>query len=127
MPTKVPREKEKKVQAAVRVRLRRLGIVLFRRNVMLARTKDGRKYRVEAPGRADLYGWHLKTGKHYEIEIKPDGGKPTPTQIAWLKECCRLGAVGIWGDNANDIERTAEAIVNGAKVVWGDKDFWLEV
>ena len=30
-------------------------------------------------------------------------------------------------DNANDIERTAEAIVNGAKVVWGDKDFWLEV
>jgi hypothetical protein len=127
MPTRVPRERETKLVRSVRVRLRRLGIVLYRRNVMLARTADGRKFRVEAPGRSDLYGWHIKTAKHFEIEIKADGGKPTPKQIEWLKECARLGAIAYWGDNINDIERVAEAVLAGGRVVWTDKDFHVEI
>lgn len=124
---KPPREREKKVQASTRVRLRRLGIVLFRRNVALVRTGDGRKFSVEAPGRSDLYGWEIKTGRHWEVETKANGGKPTPKQIEWLKECSRLGCVAYWGDNANDIERVAEAILTGGWIVWGEKDFWVEI
>lgn len=123
MNTRLPREREKKVQAAIRVRLRRLGIVLYRRNVMLARTPDGRKFRVEAAGRSDLYGWHMKTARHFEIEVKAAGEKPTPKQLEWLKECTRLGAVAYWVDNANFAERVAEAIVcqNGF-IVWHDNE-----
>lgn len=126
--TKLPRERERKIQSAIRVRLRRLGIVLYRRNVALVRTGDGRTFSVEAPGRSDLYGWHIKTGRHWEIETKADGKKPTEKQLEWLKECTRLGAVAYWSDNANDAERIAEAILRGGRVVWGNgNDFWIEM
>jgi hypothetical protein len=127
MNTKLPREKESKVQRAIIVRLRRLGIVLYRRNVMLARTPDGRKFRVEAAGRSDLYGWHMKTARHFEIEVKAPGNKPTPKQLAWLKECHANGAVAYWGDGVNDVERVAEAILQGGRIVWGDDDFWIQM
>ncbi len=127
MNTKPPRERESKVQRAIIVRLRRLGIVLFRRNVMLAKTPDGRRYRVEAAGRSDLYGWHMRTARHFEIEVKAANEKPTPKQLEWLKECHRLGAVAYWSDSANDAERVAEAIVQGGRIVWGEKDFWVEM
>ena len=126
MNTKLPRESERKIQRSVVIRLRRLGIVLFRRNVMLARTEDGRKFSIEAAGRSDLYGWEIKTGRHWELETKAEGGKPTPKQIEWLKECTRLGAVAYWSDSANDIERVADAVLHGARIVWGEKEFWVD-
>lgn len=111
------------------VRLRhRFGIVLYRRNVMLASTPDGRKFRVEVAGRSDLYGWHTKTARHFEIEVKAAGEKPTPKQLEWLKECHANGAVSFWTDSANDAERVAEAILQGGRVVWGEKeDFHIEI
>jgi hypothetical protein len=125
---KPPREAERSVQKNIVVRLRRLGIVLYRRNVMLARTPDGRKYRVEAPGRSDLYGWELKTARHWEIEVKAAGEKPTAKQLVWLKECHRLGAVSFWADSVNDAERVADAIIRGGKIVWHeDHEYHVEM
>jgi hypothetical protein len=128
MNTRLPKERESKVQRSIIVRLRRLGIVLFRRNVMLARTPDGRKFRVEAAGRSDLYGWHMKTARHFEIEVKAANEKPTPKQLAWLKECHANGAVAYWSDSVNDAEKIAEAVLGGGKIIWhDDEDFHIEM
>jgi hypothetical protein len=129
--TKLPRERERKVQASIRVRLWRLhGIRLYRRNVALVRTGDGRKFSVEAPGRSDLYGMFPASHgcRHVEIETKATGEKPTAKQVAWLKEMTRLGAVALWGDNCNDVERCIKAILAGGKVVWHEnEDFHIEM
>jgi hypothetical protein len=127
MGTRLPREKEKKVQSAIRVRLwHRFGIKLYRRNVALVRvpnpkTGKDRKFTTEAPGRSDLYGWETRgvnRGRHWEIEVKRPDEEPTPKQLEWLKECHSLGAIAYWSDSANDAERVAEAILQGGKVVW---------
>ncbi len=124
---KIPRERERKIQASIRIRLGRYGINLYRRNVVLVRTGDGRRFSVEAPGRADLYGWHIKTGTHWEIETKAEGKKLTPLQLGWLKDCSRLGAVAFWTDSANDAERVAEAVLQGGRIVWTENDFYVEM
>lgn len=119
-----PREKESKVQRSVVVRLRRLGIKLIRRNVGARgwTDKQGRARVVMygAKGQADLYGWEIATGRHWEIETKAKGEKPTEHQLAWLAECTRLGVVAFWGDNVNTIERVAEAVLAGGRIVWRD-------
>lgn len=117
----LPREKESKVQSSIRVRLRRLGIVIHRRNTGAMRD-GGRFVRFASPGQADLYGWITSTGQHIEIEVKRPGNRPTPRQLEWLKECTRLGAVAYWADNANTAERVAEAVLAGGEIVWGDGD-----
>jgi len=123
MATRLPRERESKVMRSIVVRLRRLGIVLYRRNTGAMR--DGERFvRFASPGQADLYGWilppHSRAGTHVEIEVKARGNKPTPKQLAWLLECHRLGAVAMWGDDCNVIERVAEAVLRGGKIVWCD-------
>ena len=120
---KPPRERESKVQRSIVVRLRRLGIVLHRRNVAFHKAIYNGKTRVIRSGKAgqsDLYGWVIKTGRHVEIEVKRDGEKPTPKQLEWLLECHRLGAIAFWADNANIAERVAEAILAGGRIAWKD-------
>lgn len=128
MSTNLPKERERKIQASIRIRLGYLGINLYRRNVALVRTGDGRRFSVEAPGRADLYGWEIKTGRHWEIETKRPGNKPTPLQLGWLKEATRLGAVAFWADNCNDTETVARAILAGGRIVWEeDENYWVQM
>jgi hypothetical protein len=126
MPTRVPRERESKVLRSIRIRLRhRFGIRLWRRNTGAMR--EGERFiRFASPGQADLWGFD-RTARHWELEVKAPGKKPTPLQIAWLKEVTRLGAVGVWTDSANDAERIAEAVLAGGRVVWTDKDFHVEM
>lgn len=126
MATKLPPERESKIQSSIRVRLRRLGIVLFRRNVgARGWTDSAGKARVTkygSKGQSDLYGWHVKTGRHWEIEVKAKDKRPTPKQLEWLKECHRLGAVAYWADSANIAERVAMAILDGCRIVWHEND-----
>lgn len=121
---KAPRERESKVQKSTIVRLRRLGIILYRRNAGAFAMDDGihkrRFIRSGAKGMADLYGWVIKTGQHVEVEIKAKGNRPTELQLAWLKECGRLGAIAFWGDDVNLIERVAVAILSGGTLEWHD-------
>lgn len=121
MATKLPRERESKVQSSIRVRLRRLGVVLHRRNTGAMR-EGGRFIRFASPGQADLYGWDIRSGRHWEIEVKRPGNRPTPRQLEWLKECTRLGAVAYWADSVNIAERVAMAILDGCRIVWYEND-----
>lgn len=131
MNTRPPRERESKVQRSVVVRLRRLGIVLHRRNVATWTATHNGKDRVVAcgkKGQADLYGWDLRTARHWEVETKARGKKPTEHQLEWLKSCSAQGCVAYWGDSANIIERVAEAILAGGRVAWhADENFDVEM
>ncbi len=124
MRTKRPPELESKIVKSTIVRLRRLGIVLYRRNAGAFAMEDGvhkrRWIRAGAPGQSDLYGWVIKTGRHVEIEVKRPPNEPTELQLAWLKESHRLGAIAFWGDDVNVIERVAEAVLAGGKIKWLD-------
>lgn len=127
MATKLPRERESKVQRSIMVRLKRLGIVLHRRNVGGLRDHAGQYVAFGSPGQSDLWGWQLDTGRHWEIEVKRPGNKPTPKQLRWLKDCTARNVVAFWGDNCNTVERVAEAILAGGRVVWHeDENFDVE-
>lgn len=115
-----PRERESKVQRSVIVRLRRLGVVLFRRNVGAMTDPRGNFVRFAAPGQSDLYGLLPAShgGTHVEIEIKSRGNKPTEHQLRWLKEMTARGAVAFWVDNPDSAERIMEAILRGGQIEW---------
>jgi hypothetical protein len=114
-----PRERESKIQRSIVVRLSRLGIRLFRRNVGAMKTDAGGFVRFAAPGQSDLWGID-RAGRHWEIECKRSGNKPTPAQLAWLKEMTDRGAVAYWADSVNIAERVAEAVLQGGRIVWRD-------
>lgn len=123
--SRIPPPRESKIQAAIRVRLRRLGIVLHRRNTgMTQAVHNGRSriIRYGSPGQADLYGWVIRTGQHVEIEVKRPGNRPTPKQLEWLRECTRLGVLAWWADCPNIAERVAEAVLKGGRIVWREGD-----
>ena len=123
MRTKPPRERESKIQRSIVVRLRRLGIILHRRNVAAWQRTDNGRFRFIRCGKAgqsDLYGWDLKTARHWEIETKAKGEKPTPKQLEWLLECHGQGCVAFWSDSADIAERVAEAVLRGGKIAWRD-------
>ena len=126
MNAKLPRERESKVLRSVMVRLRhRFGIRLFRRNIGAIREGD-RFVRFGRAGESDLWGID-SSGAHWEIEVKRPGNRPTSKQLAWLREMHELGCIAIWSDSANDIERIAEAVLAGGKVIWVGDDFHIEM
>lgn len=122
----LPREKESKIQRSMIVRLRRYGLVLYRRNVGSREWADKsgatRLVQYGARGQSDLYGWHIRTGRHFEIEVKRPGNKPTEMQLKWLKDCHRLGAVAFWSDSVAIAEMIVEAILGGGVIVWHDDE-----
>lgn len=119
MSTKPPRERESKVQASIKTRLVRLGVTLWRRNVGAMTDSRGNHVRFAAPGQSDLWGVD-RTGRHWELECKRPGNKPTPKQLEWLKSMTERGCVAYWADSANIAERVAEAILAGGRIVWGE-------
>ena len=109
-------ERESKIQRSIVVRLSRLGITLWRRNV--GAMQDGERFiRFASPGQSDLWGVDQQA-RHWELEVKRPGNKPTPKQLAWLKGMTARGAVAFWADSANVAERVAEAILAGGQIVW---------
>lgn len=120
MNTKLPPERESKIQRSIIVRLERLGIMLCRRNVG-AMEKGDRFIRFGKAGQADLWGVD-NNARHWEIETKRPGNRPTPGQLEWLKTMSAIGCVAFWTDSANIAERVAEAILAGGKIVWHDGD-----
>lgn len=112
----IPRERESKVQRSIIVRLSRLGIKLWRRNVA-AFEIENRFIRCGSPGQADLWGID-RTARHWEIEAKRLGNKPTAAQLIWLKDMSARGCVAFWADNANTAEVVAEAILAGGQITW---------
>ncbi len=123
---KPPPERESKIQASIKTRLARLGVKLWRRNVGGMTDSSGNHVRFASPGQSDLWGID-RTGRHWEVECKRPGNKPTPKQLAWLKDMTARGCVAYWADSANVAERVAEAILAGGWIVWHeDENFDVE-
>ena len=60
--------------------------------------------------------------RHWEIETKRPGNRPTPGQLEWLKTMSARGCVAFWVDSANIADRVAEAILDGGRIAWHDDD-----
>lgn len=118
--SKLPKERESKIQRAIVVRLDRLGVRLFRRNVGAMADKAGNFVRFAAAGQADLWGCLPAShgARHVEIEVKRPGNKPTPNQFAWLREMTARGCVAYWADDAGVAERVMRAVLDGGRIAW---------
>ena len=117
---RMPRERESKIQSSIKVRLARLGVTLWRRNVGAMQEGD-RFIRFSAPGQSDLWGVD-RMGRHWEIECKRPGNKPTPKQLEWLKAMSDRGCVAYWADSASIAERVAEAVLQGGLIKWHENE-----
>jgi hypothetical protein len=125
---KVPDDLEKTVQASIAGMLRLIGFEVFRRNVGGLYDDDGNYVSFAEKGQSDLYGWIRATGAHFEFETKRYGKKPTPNQLAWLKQCTVLGAHAWWADNIEDAIKVARALLAGGKIVWEeDENYWVQM
>jgi len=108
------------LKTAVQV-LGALGVRCYRRNVG-ARTwidKKGktRLMKFAMAGMADLWGTG-PDGRHWEVELKRYGRKPTDEQLSWLFSMTETGAVAFWADNIRSLERVARAILAGGRIEW---------
>jgi hypothetical protein len=115
-----PPERESKIQRSGIIRLRRLGVMLFRRNVGAMADQSGNHVRFAAAGQSDTYGWVIATGRHIELEWKRPGNKPTAHQLRWLKACSESGAIAFWADSVHIAELVMSAILEGGEIVWRD-------
>lgn len=102
-----------------------LPVRLFRRQIMLAKSDDGRVMKAGVKGQADIWGFTLE-GRHIEIEAKAAGGRLTPDQAAWRDFCLTTGVVYMlaqarpheppdttclrWVRELNDATRTKRAV-----------------
>ena len=103
--TSQPRDLERTVQRSGIERLRVIGVVLYRRNVMTIEAEHKgktRTIRAARRGQADTYGWIISTGVHVEIEWKRYGERPTKEQIDWLQECTQAWSRCILGRQCID-------------------------
>lgn len=84
---------ESTLMKQIQIAVSKAGHRVFRNNVGLFETKDGRKITCGlGKGTADLVGW-TKNGKFLALEIKRPGGKATEEQIAFIAAAHRAGGV----------------------------------
>ena len=99
--------KEGELVKSVMQLLQAHGFQVFRRNTGAVTTdytrKDGttreRFIRFSEPGMSDIFGWHTRTGRHIEVEVKRRGVKPTPLQEQWLQSARDGGVIAFWCDS----------------------------
>ncbi len=104
-----------------------LGVSCHRRNVG-ARTwtdKSGkpRMIKFAMPGQSDIWGVQSKVppfGRHWEVELKRPGNRPTEQQYIWLRTMGNLGAVAFWCDSTAALESIARGVLDGGRIVWDE-------
>lgn len=85
---------EKIIQTEIQLELAKIGIRLWRNNVGLFDTKDGRKIRTGlCVGSSDLIGIVIVSGKFIAIEVKAEKGRPTKEQLAFIKMVNDCGGI----------------------------------
>ena len=73
--------------------------------------------RFEVPGRSDLYGTVGRgDGRHFEIEMKRLGKKPSAVQLVWLKAHNNAHNVAFWADNIETLYRVALHVQGGGSI-----------
>lgn len=78
------------------------GCVVFRANVGLFFTRDGRPVQTGLPvGFSDLFG-HRPDGRAFYVEVKSAAGRLRPQQQAFLEAMRARGAVAVVARDADD-------------------------
>lgn len=84
---------ETDIQNQIRVALSPYCAV-FRVNVGLCYTKDGRPMRTGVPtGFSDLFGHRKSDGRAFYIEVKTAAGRPSANQTAFIEQMIADGAI----------------------------------
>ena len=95
------------------------GIKLHRRNTgtFFLKNEQGKERMVKASetGQADTWGI-IPGGRHFEIEIKATGNKPSEEQYAWLNSINALGGFATYVDSLPTFIGVMKLLLQGAKV-----------
>lgn len=103
---------ETDIQNQIRVALSPYCII-FRMNVGLCYTKDGRPMRTGVPvGFSDLFGHRKSDGRAVYIEVKTPSGKVSPAQIRFLECMAANGAIA----------GVCRSVEDALRLVGGDPD-----
>ena len=93
---------EKRILRQIQLLAPKHGVRLFRNNVGLFETLDGRKVTTGlAKGSADLIGWATiqvnghKVGVFISVEVKRPGGRISEAQTSWLGAVNAAGGIGM--------------------------------
>jgi len=87
------RKEETDLQTNIRLALSKAGCTIFRANVGLFYTKDGRLVRTGLPkGFSDTFGTIDGTGQSFYIEIKTPVGKASKEQKQFIAQMQLIGA-----------------------------------
>lgn len=100
---------ETSIQNSIRIALSQEGCIVFRANVGLFYTPDGRRVHIGEKGHSDLYGHRPKDGKAFYIETKTPIGKLSVDQKRFIKAMIDSGAIAGVARNIQD----AKTIVLG--------------
>jgi hypothetical protein len=111
--------KEHSIMQRVWVRLSKCGATIFRNNVGLVESKDGRKIRFGlCKGSSDLVGWISKeiapedVGKRVAVfmavEVKQPSGKVTDEQVRFLASVRASGGISTVAYGEEDVVRMFE-------------------
>ena len=113
------RPRESEVQKSGIAILKALGWKVWRRNVGGMTDRKGHFIRFGEPGMSDTWGI-TPDGRHFEIEFKRLGQKPSRVQFAWLRHMNGGGPVSFWVDNTDDLQFVADMITRGYYVRYRD-------
>lgn len=98
--------------------VRSCGAQIYRRNTGGMYDSRGNFVRFSERGASDSWGI-LPDGRHFELEFKRCGKRPTYDQAVWLnKTNAHGGSVSFWVDDMSVLRRVFGAILEGFAVVY---------
>ena len=114
---------ERDIQSSILDYLAILKIPAFRRNtgatVLNYQSKAGamkkRLVRFSEKGQSDIWGvipanFLEPGGRHFEIEVKRPGGKPTPEQQEWIDRMRRAGCIAFVAHSVEEVQKALEGL-----------------
>lgn len=115
---KMPVPTEKEILKSCLALLSARGVFAWRVNVgATALEFDGKKrlVRYGKPGQSDIAGI-LPSGRFICIETKRPRNRPTPLQIAWMREVIQHKGVAFWVTSAKMLDQLLNHIVHGGTI-----------
>jgi len=87
------------------------GLRIWRANVLVARTPDGRVMRAGITGQADISGILAPSGRRVEIECKTPRGRQSQAQKRWQEMIERHGGIYVLARSTDDVARALAGLL----------------